>query len=94
MRKYENILKTSENRLPQRSYYIPAGKSDYKLLNGDWRFAYFSRDIDVPEKIEKWDTVPVPSCWQALGYENPFARFVLTAQLGFGEGPENFNSGV
>lgn len=71
MRKYENILQTSENRLPQRSYYIPAGKSEYKLLNGDWRFAYFSRDIDMPEKIEKWDTVPVPSCWQALGYENP-----------------------
>ncbi|MBQ5910415.1 MAG: DUF4981 domain-containing protein [Clostridia bacterium] len=71
MRTYENILKTSENRLPQRSYYIPAGKSEYVLLNGDWRFAYFSRDIDVPEKIEKWDTVPVPSCWQALGYENP-----------------------
>ena len=71
MRTYENILMTSENRLPQRSYYIPAGKSDYMLLNGEWRFAYFSRDIDVPEKIEKWDTVPVPSCWQALGYENP-----------------------
>ncbi len=71
MRNYENILMTSENRLPQRSYYIPAGKSDYMLLNGEWRFAYFSRDIDVPEKIEKWDTVPVPSCWQALGYENP-----------------------
>jgi len=71
MRVYENILKTSENRLPQRSYYIPSGKSEYKLLNGEWRFAYFSRDIDVPENIEKWDTVPVPSCWQALGYENP-----------------------
>ncbi len=71
MRIYENVLKTSENRLPQRAYYIPKGKSEYTLLNGDWRFNYYKRDIDVPENIEKWDTVPVPSCWQTLGYENP-----------------------
>jgi beta-galactosidase len=51
MRIYENPLKTSENRLPQRSYYIPEGVSEYTLLNGDWDFTYFSRDIDVPEKI-------------------------------------------
>lgn len=71
MRIYENPLKTSENRLAPRSYYIPGGKSEYTLLNGDWRFAYYSRDIDVPETITQWDTVPVPSCWQILGYEDP-----------------------
>lgn len=71
MRIYENVLKTSENRLPQRAYYIPKGKSEYKLLNGEWRFSYYTRDIDVPESIDKWDTISVPSCWQALGYENP-----------------------
>lgn len=71
MRVYENLFKTSENRLPQRAYYIPGGKSEYTLLNGEWRFAYFSKDIDVPETIEKWDVISVPSCWQALGYENP-----------------------
>ena len=38
MRIYENPEKTSENRLEPRSYYIPEGKSEYKLLNGDWRF--------------------------------------------------------
>lgn len=70
-RKYENIGKTSENRLKPRSYCIPEGKSEYLLLNGMWNFAYFSRDIDVPEKIKKWDKIPVPSCWQSLGYENP-----------------------
>ena len=43
----------------------------YTLLNGTWDFAYFSRDIDVPETIEHWDTIPVPSCWQLQGYENP-----------------------
>ncbi len=64
-------MKTSENRLPPRSYYIPGGISEYMLMNGQWDFAYFDRDIDVPEKIEKWDTIAVPSCWQLEGYENP-----------------------
>ena len=71
MRDYENLQQTSENRNKLRSYYIPAGISEYQLLNGEWKFAYFHRDIDVPEKIEKWDTIPVPSCWQLYGYENP-----------------------
>ncbi len=70
MRAYEQLNFTSENRKIPRSYYIPGGVSEYQLLNGEWRFAYFERDIDVPEKIEKWDTIPVPSCWQILGYEN------------------------
>lgn len=71
MRAYEQLNFTSENRRPSRSYYIPGGISEYHLLNGEWNFAYFERDIDVPEKIEKWDKIPVPSCWQILGYENP-----------------------
>lgn len=68
---YEDLNKTSENRLSPRSYYIPAGKSQYYLLNGEWRFAYFKRDIDVPEHIENCDKIKVPSCWQNLGYDNP-----------------------
>ena len=71
MRIYENPLKTSENRKTPRSYYIPTGASEYELLNGEWNFAFFNRDIDVPEKIENWDKIPVPSCWQLHGYENP-----------------------
>lgn len=71
MRFYENLQKTSENRLKPRSYYIPTGRSEYMLLNGTWRFAYYKRDIDVPSKITAWDDIPVPSCWQILGYEGP-----------------------
>ena len=71
MRQYENPRQTSENRCAPRSYYIPGGKSEYTLLNGDWRFAFYGRDIDVPEVIDRWDTIPVPSCWQLQGYENP-----------------------
>ena len=74
MRIYENFEKTFENRLPQRAYYIPyeslekalEGRKEnsayYKCLNGEWSFAYFERDIDVPDFISDWDTVPVPSC--------------------------------
>ncbi len=71
MRHYENPQKTSENRCPNRSWYIPGGISRRLLLNGQWQFAWFARDIDVPEVIESWDTIPVPSCWQLQGYEYP-----------------------
>lgn len=71
MRIYENPEKTSENRLPQRAYYIPKGVSEYHLLNGNWRFAFFKQDIDVPDEITEWEQIPVPSCWQLQGYENP-----------------------
>lgn len=71
MRYYEDLSKTSENRLPQRSYYIPENKGAYTLLNGKWRFHYYTRDIDVEQNITEWDEIDVPSCWQSLGYENP-----------------------
>lgn len=69
MRVYENPLKTSENRCAPRSYYIPTGASEYNLLNGEWNFKYFERDIDAPKIIDNWDTIPVPSCWQTQGYD-------------------------
>ena len=69
MRIYENPFKTSENRCVPRSYYIPSGVSKYTLLNGVWNFKYFEREIDVPDIIDNWDTIPVPSCWQTEGYD-------------------------
>ncbi len=71
MRIYENPLKTSENRLPARSFYIPGGISEVTELNGPWRFAFFPEDERIPETITDWDTIPVPSCWQLQGYEAP-----------------------
>lgn len=71
MRYYENLAKTSENRLPQRSYYIPENEGAYTLLNGTWRFHYYESDYDVEQNITDWDTIPVPACWQMHGYENP-----------------------
>lgn len=83
MRVYENIQQTSENRMPQRAYYIPYDSLEkalqgdrkesayFRLLNGEWKFAFFERDMDVTEKVSEWDTIPVPSCWQTQGYEHP-----------------------
>ena len=84
MRIYEDFSKTSENREAQRAYYIPYESLEkalkgnkhnsayYKLLNGKWHFAYFKRDIDVPNEITAWDIIDVPSCWQHTGYEKPW----------------------
>ena len=57
--------------IPVSYTHLPGGCSQYLLLNGEWKFAYFNRDIDVPEKIKQWDKINVPSCWQLYGYENP-----------------------
>ncbi len=84
MRRYENLKCIHENTLPPRAHYIPydslekalngtpAESEYYKLLNGEWDFAYFSRDIDCPKEITEWDKVTVPSCWQTTGYEKPY----------------------
>ena len=84
MRKYEDFTRIHENTLPPRAHYIPyeslekALKGDkrssayYTLLNGEWDFKYYSRDIDCPELITEWDKVTVPSCWQMTGYEKPY----------------------
>lgn len=70
IRPYEDLQHISENRLPQRSYYIPSGAAVYTLLNGEWDFAFFENG-DTAGPIEKWDRIPVPSCWQLYGYEHP-----------------------
>ena len=85
IRKYEQLEYIHENTLSPRSHYIPydtlkkalAGKKEasefYHSLNGEWSFKFFERDFDFTalEDIKQWDTIPVPSCWQCLGYVNP-----------------------
>lgn len=84
MRKIEDLHKIHENTLPPRAHYIPydtlekalagdkTASAYYTLLNGIWDFRYFSRDIDCPQTITRWDRVLVPSCWQSTGYEKPY----------------------
>ena len=70
MRKYENPEFLQENRLSQRSYYIPENEGAYISLNGIWDFSFYERDFDtVPSKSAPID---VPSCWQCRGYEKPY----------------------
>lgn len=69
MRIYEDLNHISENRLPQRSYYIP--ESGCILLNGEWNFKFFECDYEESLIEKEWGTIPVPSCWQLHGYENP-----------------------
>ena len=72
---YENPEKTSRNRLPPRAYYIPGGKSEYTLLNGQWQFAFFPGETAVPAEITHWDSVPVPSCWRVVAGVLSLSRF-------------------
>lgn len=48
----------------------------FQLLNGDWRFRYYASIYDLESRFweadhlpEGFDTVPVPSLWQTLGYD-------------------------
>ena len=70
MRKYENPEFLQENRLPQRSYYIPENEGAYMSLNGMWDFSFYARDFD--ELPQKSGMIDVPSCWQCRGYERPY----------------------
>ena len=54
MRFYEDPQKTSENRMPQRSYYIP---EDARIsLDGEWDFKFYECDFEenyVPKAFEE-----------------------------------------
>ena len=46
------------------------------LLSGDWDFQYYPNRFEVPEDFmtpdfdaSSFDEIPVPSCWQILGYD-------------------------
>lgn len=84
MRDYENPMVTSKNREKERTSFIPYHSlygalamerntsKNVQILNGIWKFKYFNRDIDVPDAIEEWDEIEVPSNWQMKGYEKPY----------------------
>lgn len=70
IRFYEDPQNTSKNRMPQRAFYIPEGAAKYRSLNGEWRFHYCENSDYFSEPV-RWDTIPVPSCWQSYGYGHP-----------------------
>lgn len=54
-------------------------KSDlWMSLNGNWKFYFVEKPEDRPRDFYKsgydssdWDVIPVPSCWEMLGYDTP-----------------------
>ncbi len=83
MERYDNYKIISENREPQRAYYIPHSDAktalsgdkfrsgEYTLLNGEWDFRYFDCPLDLPDDIGgiRYEaTLPVPSCFEMYGY--------------------------
>ena len=83
MEKYNDFSIVSENREPQRAYYIPFSDAESAktkhwtesdrctLLNGEWSFKYLECPLDIPDDIlgiEYNETLPVPSCWECFGY--------------------------
>ena len=87
---YENPCILQENREKERAYFIPfhsmasakirekENSRFYKLLNGEWRFAYYDRCADVPNEIYGEgsasmfsETIKVPCSWQFAGYDIP-----------------------
>jgi beta-galactosidase len=52
-----------------------------RSLNGPWKFNWVARPEQRPEDFYKpefdvssWKQIPVPSCWQLLGYGTPYYR--------------------
>ncbi len=90
MNDWENQTLTSINKQPYRTYTVPFDRKEdaligevglspfYKLLNGAWKFAYFTAPTEVPEDFfqedfdcDEWDDIMVPSNWQMKGYGHP-----------------------
>ena len=82
-RYYENPKALHIGTTENRSWYEPLrgedGKTEMTCLSGsDWYFRLFDKPSLVPEtlaeeeteKAEGWDRIPVPSCWQILGYDS------------------------
>ena len=83
-------------------------KSDrYLLLNGTWRFHFVSEPSQRPldffkdgYDVSRWDTIPVPSNWEMLGYDRPLYCNVeyphsntppfIKARPGFNDGGKNY----
>lgn len=61
-----------------------SGEKKIRLLNGEWKFKYFSA-VDLMTEPTSWDVIQVPSNWQLKGYGKPnysntrYPKPILTA---------------
>lgn len=104
---YKKFEVFKDNILPPRSYFIPFASADemkktdirteryssskVRVLDGEWKFRYFSHVSEMPGSIETdsfgFDTVSVPSMWQFTGYEQPY---YLNSRYPFKPDPPHF----
>jgi beta-galactosidase len=80
---HENREEPCTNLIPYQSKKMALqgikGQSEfYRLLNGNWRFAWFSQYDIAPNNffqtnfdISEWDEIQVPLNWQMIGYDIP-----------------------
>lgn len=61
-----------------RKAWIHPAASNYLLLNGNWKFHWAKQPSERPVDFYKngydvssWKEIPVPSCWEMLGYGTP-----------------------
>lgn len=67
---FDSINKALSVKNSQSSYF--------SSLNGQWDFFYATNHYEIPKGIHNidfdsssWSSIPVPSCWQMLGYDSP-----------------------
>ena len=79
-RYYEDPAALHVGTAAPRSYYLPycphSGHCRAINLSGEWKFAFYPYPEAVPENFmaedyadDQMDEIPVPSCWQTLGYD-------------------------
>ncbi len=64
---------------PLDNVQIPSDRNSIMTLNGQWSFMFIDsndwstyKDFYKPSyKYSKWDKIPVPGCWDAMGYLTP-----------------------
>ncbi len=104
------------NKLSPRAYFVPYSSKEnlvkqnvlterynsdmVKLLNGEWDFKYYEKDMLIPneffsERIQ-FDKVNVPSTWQRTGYREPCylnTRYEFNPKL-YPEMPQDVPMGI
>ncbi|MDH8678047.1 glycoside hydrolase family 2 TIM barrel-domain containing protein [Fusibacter bizertensis] len=61
-------LHLMHNRIESRAYFKSKHENVFSL-DGMWRFRYFDAPARIPEIIDFWHEIKVPSCWQLEGYD-------------------------
>ncbi len=113
---FRNFDVAEINKLSPRAYFIPYASKEKLLeqdvlterynssmvtiLNGEWDFKYYDKDMLIPKEFYtdrvQFDKVTVPSTWQRTGYREPCylnTRYEFDAKLYPGI-PEDVPMGV